>query len=151
MFSPFTMAAVITTGLYAGFMLTFLFAIMPGLAALSDDMFTPAMRRFNEKVPGPGFLVVFLGVIAFPAAALVTSGERGDGERLLVAGALVCALVSHLITVIGNIPLNNALASSEGGDDSAARTAFEPRWNRLHRIRTVFSLASFVLLTAVAL
>ncbi|MFD3655757.1 DUF1772 domain-containing protein [Streptomyces sp. NPDC058620] len=151
MFSSFMMAAVLTTGLYAGFMLTFLFAIMPGLGALPDGMFTAAMRRFNEKVPGPGFLVVFLGVIVFPAAALLTSGERGDGERLLAAGALACSVISHAITIIGNIPLNNALAASEGGDDKAARAAFEPRWNRLHRVRTVFSFASFALLAAVAL
>lgn len=44
--------AVITTGLYAGFLLTFLIAIMPGIAALPDERFTAAMRRFNEKVPG---------------------------------------------------------------------------------------------------
>ena len=151
MFSPFMMAAVITAGLYAGFMLTFLIAIMPGLGVLPDDMFTATMRRFNEKVPGPVFLVVFFGVVAFPAAALLTSGGRDGGERLLVAGALACAVVSHLITIAGNIPLNNALAASEGGDDHAARAAFEPRWNRLHRIRTVVTIASFALLAAVAL
>lgn len=43
---------VITTGLYAGFLLTFLTAVMPGIAALPDERFAAAMRRFNEKVPG---------------------------------------------------------------------------------------------------
>jgi uncharacterized membrane protein len=76
--SPFLTLAVITTGLYAGFMLTFLVAIMPGLAALSDEGFTAAMRRFNEKVPGPVFLVLFLGVIAFPAVAAFTFAHRGS-------------------------------------------------------------------------
>ncbi|GFM97244.1 hypothetical protein Sfulv_20550 [Streptomyces fulvorobeus] len=70
---------------------------------------------------------------------------------MLVLAALVCAVVSHLITVIGNVPLNNALAGAEGGDDAAARAAFEPRWNTLHRVRTVLSTASFVLLAAVVL
>ncbi|WP_443062821.1 hypothetical protein [Streptomyces sp. NBC_00441] len=42
---------VITTGLYAGFLLTFLIAVMPGLTVLPDDGFTAAMRRFNEKAP----------------------------------------------------------------------------------------------------
>lgn len=54
------------------------------------------------------------------------------------------------MTVIGNIPLNNALAASEGGDDSAARAAFESRWNTLHQVRTAFALVACVLL-AVAL
>ncbi|MGW1227667.1 anthrone oxygenase family protein [Streptomyces sp. NPDC002530] len=141
--SLFLSLSVITTGLYAGFLLTFLIAIMPGLAALPDDGFTAAMRRFNEKVPGPVFLLLFLGVIAFPAVAAFT--EHGEDGWPLVLAALACAVASHLITVAGNIPLNNALAASEGDDDTAARTAFEPRWNALHRIRTVLSLAAFVL------
>ncbi|MER7723296.1 DUF1772 domain-containing protein [Streptomyces sp. NPDC096323] len=144
--SAFLTVAVITTGLYAGFMLTFLVAIMPGLAALPDEGFTAAMRRFNEKVPGPAFLVLFLGVIAFPAVAAFT--EHGEDGWPLITVALACAVVSHLVTIAGNIPLNTALAESEGGDDKAARTAFETRWNALHRFRTALSLAAFVLLAA---
>ncbi|THA78434.1 DUF1772 domain-containing protein [Streptomyces sp. A0642] len=144
--SLFLTLAVITAGLYAGFMLTFLVAIMPALAALPDAGFTAAMRRFNEKVPGPVFLVLFLGVIAFPAVAAFT--EYGEDGWPLIAVALACAVVSHLVTIAGNIPLNTALAESEGGDDGAARTAFEPRWNTLHRFRTALSLTAFVLLAA---
>ncbi|WNI24726.1 DUF1772 domain-containing protein [Streptomyces sp. ITFR-16] len=141
--------AVIANGLYAGFLLTFLIAVMPGLAQLPDDGFTAAMRRFNEKVPGPAFLVLFLGVIAFPAAVLATG--RGEAGWPAVTAALVCAVVSHLITIAGNIPLNKALAASEGTEpDSAARTAFEARWNLLHQVRTAFSLAAFALLVVAA-
>lgn len=148
MASLFLTLAVITTGLYAGFLLTFLIAVMPGLAVLPDDGFTAAMRRFNEKVPGPVFLVLFLGVIAFPAVPVFT--EAGEKTWPLLIAALACAVVSHLITIAGNIPLNNALAQSEGGDDTAARTAFEARWNAFHRIRTVLSLAASVLLAVAA-
>ncbi|MFE7615159.1 DUF1772 domain-containing protein [Streptomyces sp. NPDC057496] len=144
--SLFLALAVITTGLYAGLMLTFLTSIMPGLAILPDERFTDAMRRFNEKVPGPFFLLLFFGVIAFPA--VVVFGDDGT-DRVLALAALACAVGSHLITVAGNVPLNNRLAQSEGDDDSAARAAFEGRWNRLHRVRTLLSLAAFVLLTVV--
>lgn len=135
---------VITTGLYAGFLLTFLIAVMPGIAALPDERFAAAMRRFNEKVPGPVFLALFLGVIAFPAAAV--AGADDGTVRALAVAALVCGVGSHLVTIAGNIPLNKALAESEGGDDGAAREAFESRWNTLHRIRTALSLAAFALL-----
>ncbi|MFF2012292.1 DUF1772 domain-containing protein [Streptomyces sp. NPDC058195] len=145
--SLFLILAAITTGLYAGFMLTFLIAVMPGIAALPDEQFTAAMRRFNEKVPGPAFLVLFLGVIAFPAAVVI--GGDGGTDRVLAVAALVCAVAGHLITIAGNIPLNTALARSEGGDDSAARTAFESPWNRLHLIRTLLALLAFALLAAV--
>lgn len=143
--------AAVTTGLYAGFLMSFTTGIMPGLKLLPDDQFTAAMRRFNETVPRPVFLVLFLAVIAFPVAALVVPVDgRTSAERGLVAGGLVCAALSHLVTISGNIPLNSALAAAEGGDDSAARQAFESRWTALHRIRTVFSAAAFALLVAAA-
>ncbi|MEU8701900.1 anthrone oxygenase family protein [Streptomyces sp. NPDC048680] len=171
MASLFLALAVITTGLYAGFLLTFLIAIMPGLAVLPDGDYTAAMRRLNEKVPGPVFLVVFFGVIVFPAVALVV--EKDVWGQPFLAAALVCAIGSHLVTIAGNIPLNKALAASESpskqaettaregsgegsaegegeGGDSAARTAFEARWNILHQARTAFSLAAFILLTVAA-
>ncbi|MFG2608674.1 anthrone oxygenase family protein [Streptomyces anulatus] len=151
MTSLFLVLATIVNGLYAGFMLTFLIAIMPGIADLTDEQFTAAMRRFNEKVPGPVFLVLFLGVVALPAAAFFTGlGEHGEAAGPAILGALICGVAGHLVTVIGNIPLNNALAASEGGDDSAARAAFESRWNTLHQVRTAFALVACVLL-AVAL
>ncbi|WP_405463130.1 DUF1772 domain-containing protein [Streptomyces anulatus] len=151
MTSLFLVLATIVNGLYAGFMLTFLIAIMPGLADLTDEQFTAAMRRFNEKVPGPVFLVLFLGVVALPAAAFFTGlGEHDEAAGPAILGALICGVAGHLVTVTGNIPLNNALAASEGGDDSAARAAFESRWNTLHQVRTAFALVACVLL-AVAL
>ncbi|WP_411079118.1 DUF1772 domain-containing protein [Streptomyces sp. cmx-18-6] len=147
MTSLFLMLSVIVNGLYAGFLLTFLMAIMPGLAGLPDEQFTAAMRRFNEKVPGPLFLVLFLGAVALPAAALFTGLRGPDAEEVpVLVAALGCAVASHVITIAGNIPLNNALARSEGGDDTAARRAFEPRWNTFHQIRTALTLAGFVLL-----
>ncbi|MFJ1923873.1 MULTISPECIES: DUF1772 domain-containing protein [unclassified Streptomyces] len=103
--------AVTTTGLYAGFLLTFLFVVMPGLAALPDEGFTAAMRRINEKVPGPGFLIVFLGAIVFPAVTLVAG--TNDREWPPTAAALGCSVVSHVVTIVGNIPLNKALAEAE--------------------------------------
>ncbi|MFE2295630.1 DUF1772 domain-containing protein [Streptomyces sp. NPDC059452] len=151
MISLFLVLSLVANCLYAGIMLTFLIAIMPGLAGLPDEQFTAVMRRFNEKVPGPAFLVLFLGVVALPAAALFTGiGEYDSVEIPAIVGALVCVVAGHLVTIAGNIPLNNALAKSEGGDDSAARTAFESRWNTLHQIRTAFTLVACLLL-AIAL
>ncbi|MFJ5830055.1 DUF1772 domain-containing protein [Streptomyces sp. NPDC093089] len=146
--------AVGCTGLYAGFLLIFLTGIMPALARLTDAEFVPAMRRINEWVPKPLFLAVFLGVIAFPLAAfLVPVDGRTDTQKWLVLAGLVCATLNHLVTVAGNVPLNEALAASEGtADDDPARVraAFEKRWNGFHRVRTVLITVSFGLLTAAA-
>ncbi|MCZ0979689.1 DUF1772 domain-containing protein [Streptomyces diastatochromogenes] len=142
--------AVGSTGLYAGFLLIFQTGIMPALARLTDPEFVTAMRRINEYVPRPVFLTVFLGVIAFPAAAfLVPQDGRTDTQKWLVLAGLVAAALNHLVTIGGNVPLNTALAASEDGP-AAARTAFERRWNAFHRIRTALIVLAFGLLTAAA-
>ncbi|MFE7409776.1 anthrone oxygenase family protein [Streptomyces laurentii] len=145
--------AVVSTGLYAGFLLIFRTGIMPALARLTDEEFVTVMRRINEYVPKPVFLLVFLGVAVLPAAALfVPVDGRSDTQKWLVVAGLVTALANHLVTVTGNIPLNAALAASEAEGTPAAtvRAAFEARWNRFHLLRTLLILASFVLLAASA-
>ncbi|WP_329117494.1 anthrone oxygenase family protein [Streptomyces sp. NBC_01465] len=143
--------AVIATGLYAGFMFSFATGIMPGLKLLDDEQFVAAMRRINEKVPGPLFLLLFLGFVALPAAALaVPVTDRTDDARLLLIGALACAAASHLITMAGNIPLNVALDKSTTPAPET-RKAFEARWTRLHLARTAVTTASFALTAGSAL
>ncbi|MER5706570.1 MULTISPECIES: DUF1772 domain-containing protein [unclassified Streptomyces] len=147
--------AVGCTGLYAGFLLIFQTGIMPALARLSDAEFVTAMRRINECVPRAVFLLVFLGVVAFPAAAfLVPVDGRTDTQKWLMLAGLVCAALNHLVTVAGNVPLNVALAASErpGGaeDPAAVRAAFEKRWNGFHLVRTALIVIAFGLITAAA-
>ncbi|MFJ5935795.1 DUF1772 domain-containing protein [Streptomyces sp. NPDC093071] len=143
--------AVVCTGLYAGFMLVFLTGIMPALARLTDAEFVTAMRRINEYVPRAVFLTVFLGVIAFPAAALLVPVDgRTDARKWLLLAGLVCAVLNHAVTLGGNIPLNNALARGSAGDPAAVRAAFEDRWNGFHRARTALITVAFGLLTAAA-
>ncbi|MGA5064841.1 DUF1772 domain-containing protein [Streptomyces exfoliatus] len=145
--------AVGCTGLYAGFMLIFQTGIMPALARLTDAEFVTVMRRINEYVPKGVFLTVFLGVVALPAAAFfVPVDGRTDTQKWLVLAGLVCAALNHLVTIGGNVPLNNALAASEapGDDPAAVRAAFEKRWNGFHRVRTALITVAFGLLTAAA-
>ncbi|TXL89063.1 DUF1772 domain-containing protein [Streptomyces sp. IB2014 016-6] len=149
--------AVISTGLYAGMMLIFLTGIMPALARLTDGEFVVAMRRINEEVPRGLFLLLFLAEVAFPVAALaVPVDDRSDTQWWLLLAGLICVVVNHLVTVAGNIPLNNALASSGAASgaatpDSAVRAAFEGRWNRFHAVRTVFAVGGFALIVSASL
>ncbi|MFE2743034.1 DUF1772 domain-containing protein [Streptomyces scopuliridis] len=144
--------AAISTGLFAGYFLIFQTGVMPALGRLNDEQFVAAMRRVNEYVPRPVFLLTFLAVVAFPAAALAVPVDgRSDTQRWLLVAGLVCAVLNHLVTIGGNVPLNNTLASATSSPDSVARAAFESRWNTLHRIRTLFSVATFALVVGAAL
>lgn len=148
--------AVVFTGLYAGMMLIFLTGIMPALTRLTDGQFVVAMRRINEEVPRGLFVLVFLAEVAFPAAALAVPVDgRSDTHGWLLLAGLICVVVNHLVTVAGNIPLNNALAASEASPgtnpDSAVRAAFEGRWNRFHAVRTLFAVGGFALIVSASL
>ncbi|MFD4986299.1 anthrone oxygenase family protein [Streptomyces sp. NPDC058374] len=140
--------AVLATGLYAGCFLAFQSGVMPALREADDAQFTQIMRKVNEKVPGPVFLLLFLGSVGLPAASLWVppEGATATGRALTVA-ALVCAVLGHAVTAVGNVPLNNALAAAAGrGGERAARTAFEGRWNALHRVRTLLAVAAAALM-----
>nr|WP_209311269.1 DUF1772 domain-containing protein [Streptomyces spiramenti] len=144
---------VLTTGLFAGYFLAFLTGVMPGLRRLPDAEFAMAMRRVNETVPRPVFLALFAAVVVLPLGAWLfpVDGRSATATGLLLAG-LGCVVANHLVTVVGNVPLNNALAASEGaGRDGEARAAFEKRWNTLHLVRTLLSVAGFALVTAAAM
>ncbi|MET9350376.1 DUF1772 domain-containing protein [Streptomyces termitum] len=145
--------AVGSTGLYAGFLLIFLTGIMPALGRLPDAAFVTAMRRINEAVPRAVFMTVFTASAVLPLLAyLVPVAGRTGAQRWLVLAGFVCAVLNHLVTVVGNVPLNTALAAAEGADEdpAATRAAFEGRWNAHHRTRTALILVSFGLLTAAA-
>ncbi|MFI5754602.1 DUF1772 domain-containing protein [Streptomyces sp. NPDC051569] len=144
--------SAISTGLFAGYFLIFQTGIMPALARLTDEQFVPAMRRINELVPRPVFLLTFFAIVAFPSAALAVPVEgRSDNQKWLLVAGLVCAIINHLVTIGGNVPLNNSLAAATSRPDSVARAAFESRWNACHLVRTLFSVAAFVLIVSAAL
>lgn len=136
-------AGSVCTGLVAGIFLAFSTAVMPGLARTDARTFVSTMQGINVAIINPVFLTVFVA----PLAALGVAAFTGPGRGWLVA-ALVLYVATLAITGAGNVPLNDALAAvGQPGDDAAlaaARTAFEDPWNRLHLIRTVTVVASFV-------
>ena len=126
--------ARVLNGLLAGTYLAFLVAVMPALHGQPDDVFVPVMNRINVVIVNPAFLALFLGAPALAAATLYWH------RNPVVVGALVAAVVAVLLTVVANVPLNDALAAD--GD----RQAFETPWLVWHSIRTVAATAAFVLL-----
>ncbi|MFB7274487.1 DUF1772 domain-containing protein [Streptomyces sp. NPDC056244] len=144
--------SAISTGLYAGNFLIFQTGVMPALARLTDDQFVPAMRRMNELVPRPLFLLTFFAIVGFPIAALAVPVDgRSENQKWLLVAGLVCVILNHFITIGGNVPLNNQLAASTSSPNSVVRKAFESRWNACHRARTLFSVAGFILVVSATL
>lgn len=118
------LGARISAALLAGLYFAFAVAVMPGLRGLDDAAFTDTMNRINVSIVNPAFLLVFF---AAPALACVTSIlVRTPGGW----AAATLGVLTLLITIAVNVPLNDQLAS--GG----ARAAFENRWVLFNIVRT---------------
>ncbi|MEV6107689.1 DUF1772 domain-containing protein [Streptomyces sp. NPDC051940] len=149
MASVLLVLATVTTGLYVGLFYAFQFVFMPTLGKGTDGEFTVVMQRINRVIVNPWFMALFLGVVLWPLIAVFTADAK-----LLTGLGLACNVLSHAITIGGNIPLNQALdraALDTREQQLAAREAFEVKWNRLHAARTAVGVAGLVLLTCATL
>lgn len=140
-----TGVAVVLNGLLAGLFAAFAVAVMPGLAAGPDAVIVTAMRQVNRAIVTTVFLVVFLGA---PATAIAVAVVR---PSLFSLGAAVLALVTLGITVVVNVPLNDALDAAPArtaAEVATARAAFESAWTRANVLRTVTAVAALACLSA---
>lgn len=117
--------------------------VMPGLRRTDDETFVTAMRSINRAVVNPLFLLpIFVPPVLLAWAGLIDVGEpRG---WLLLAAGILFLFGAIVVTVAGNVPLNNALESSTS-PASASRAAFERRWNVLNGVRAASSVGALAL------
>ncbi len=113
---------------------------MPGLGRTDDEVFVTAMRAINRAVVNPLFLVpIFAPPVLLVWAGLIDmEAPRG---WMLVAAGIVFFFGVIVVTVGGNVPLNNALDGSTLSS-TASRAAFERRWNVLNAVRSVSSVGA---------
>lgn len=140
--------AAVATGLQAGLYYGFACGVMPGLARGDDRTFVTAMQQVNAAIVTPWFLVTFLGAPLLSAPAVVLHlGERGPALVWTLIG-FVLASATVVITMVVNVPLNNALDAAGASDPAGARAAFEAVWVRWNTIRALTSTGSLVALLA---
>ncbi|WP_249338519.1 anthrone oxygenase family protein [Streptomyces sp. V17-9] len=128
-------AATVATGLMAGTFYVFACAVMPALARSEDRVYVDVMRDINEVIENAVFLPVFLGALVLAGLAGWQS-RRAPGRWWVWAGATAYAL-AFLVTVAGNVPLNDALARP--GDPAALRERFEDPWLAWNAVRAALS------------
>ncbi|NNM47471.1 DUF1772 domain-containing protein [Knoellia koreensis] len=141
--APVLVIAALATGLQAGTYYTWATGVMPGLARVDDRTFVHAMQQMNIAIVNPAFLLTFLGA---PLLTVVAAAIAAPQARPWAWGAAVLAIATIVITMGGNIPLNNALDRA-GQVDSirdlhAVRVAFEAPWARLNVLRFLTSALS---------
>jgi uncharacterized membrane protein len=154
--SVFTMtfAAALGSGLVAGVFLAFSSFVMPALARLRPEQGIAAMQSINVTVINPGFMLALFGTTVV-ALILATSAvwRWGQPNQLLLLTASVFYIVGCTgVTVVCNVPLNDALAAAQSGiGDSATLWARYLRdWTFWNHVRTVASAGTCALYMAAA-
>jgi len=145
--------AVIFTGLSAGLFYAWSVSVIPGTQKVSDTTYLEAMQSINRAILNPAFFVVFFGSLLFLSVASIAEFHTSRPAFWLMLSASIIYLVGTLgVTGLGNVPLNNQLEALNLPElalekVNTFRKFYESNWNRLHQIRTLCAIASFVLAT----
>jgi uncharacterized membrane protein len=145
--------AIISTGLMAGIFFTWTNAVKPGIGTLDDMTYMKAFQAMNRLILNPLFYVVFI----LPVLTISISTYMSFGStklyvfELFLLSTLLYVLGVFLITILGNIPLNDLLENTDLEKISLTelsdlRGKIENKWNNFNLIRTVSSFISFLLL-----
>jgi uncharacterized membrane protein len=148
-------AAAIGSGLVAGIFFAFSSFVMAALGRLPSDHGIAAMNAINVTVINPLFFLAFFGTAALCLAASAGSVLRWTtSSGTLVLLASVIYLVGCIgVTMLRNVPLNNALAAVTMGTPEAAAlwTRYLDEWTLWNTVRTVAPVISAVLFTVALL
>ena len=147
--------ATLLTGLSAGLCFTWSNAVTTGLSRLDDISYLASFQQMNRTILNPTFFLVFFGpVLAITGSAFLYKSHAAPVFWMLIATALIYFVGVALVTVFGNVPINEVLNNTDLSainniDAQTLRKRFEEDWVRLHRIRTYASGISFLLLILV--
>lgn len=145
-------STLIITGLSAGFFYAWQVSIIPGTLKVSDQVYLQTMQSINKEILNPAFFLIFFGSFILLSIGSIYEFHANPTAFWFMLLATISYLLGTLgITIFGNVPLNDQLEALNLSTLSEAnfldfRTHFEGKWNRLHLIRTVCSILSFVLL-----
>ncbi len=145
-----TLGAALGCALVGGVFFAFSSFVMAALARLPPAHGIAAMQSINRVVLTPWFMAPFFGTaiacLILVVASLVGRGEPGATLRIIGGGLYVVGCIA--VTIVRNVPRNDALAALDPTSDAGAAlwASYVPGWTRWNTVRTVASLLASVLL-----
>jgi uncharacterized membrane protein len=132
-------------GLMAGFFFAFSVLVMKALGAIQPAHGISAMQSINVAVINPWFLAPFLGMAVLSVLLSIAAVLRWHepGAAYVVAGGLLYFLGTFLVTMLFNVPRNNALAavSATSTEGAALWADYLIAWTKWNHVRTIAALA----------
>jgi uncharacterized membrane protein len=138
-------------GLMAGVFFAFSAFVMSALARLQPTPGIAAMQSINITVINPLFMTVFLGTAAACILLAVSSLLKWHqpGAAYLLVGSLLYLIGTLGVTIVFNVPLNDALAKVDPGstDGASLWVSYLANWTNWNHIRAAAALAAAASLT----
>lgn len=136
--------AALGSGLIAGLFFAFSTFVMKALALRPPAEGMTAMVSINRVILRSLFMPVFFGTallsIVIAIWALIT---RTPASPWLIAAALSYLLANIAVTMVWNVPLNNAIDRADpAADNSVLWAHYVDRWTRWNHVRTIACLAA---------
>ena len=147
--------SAIGCGLLAGLYFAFSAFIMTSLGRIDQAAGISAMNAINVDIVRSSFLPLFLGTTLVSAllAGFAILRWSEPGAWALLAGGVIYVLGMFVVTMLFNVPLNDALAavapaSAEGGAVWARYLRDWTLWNHVRTLACTAATALYILAIA---
>ena len=132
---------LLTSGLYAGFLLSVLFLEI-AVREVPGETYTlvQQVKHTNLNVLAA---ILLTGAIGSCLWLLLQTRADGSPRLLLTLGTLACALVALAVTLTVNVPINTAQMAWDPRAPPADWASVRDRWQVAHALRTMASLLGF--------
>jgi uncharacterized membrane protein len=142
--------AAIGSGIVGGVFFAFSNFVIPALARLPAASGIAAMNSISITVITPAFMTALFGtgLVCLVLIAAAIMGWSQSGSYWLLAGAVIYLIGNPIVTIVFNVPLNDALAavdpaSSEGASLWSRYLNEWVMWNHVRTATGIAALASF--------
>lgn len=141
-----TFFAAIGAGVVGGVFFAFSNFVMPALARLPAAEGIAAMNSINITVITPTFMTALFGT-GLVCLVLITGAIMGwsqPGSFWLLAGALIYLVGNPIVTMVFNVPLNDALAAVDPASSNGATvwTTYLKDWVMWNHVRVVTAIVA---------
>ncbi len=141
--------ALLASALIGGVFFAFSSFVMKALARVPSAEGIGAMQSINIVVINPSFLGAFMGtaLLSLILAGLAITGWDHPSALFFLGGAIFYFAGTFLVTVFGNVPLNDQLAavSAIDADANDVWMHYLDRWVLWNHVRTIAAMVAALL------
>ena len=146
-----TIGSALGCGLIAGIFFAFSTFVMKALAQLAPTAGIAAMQSINIVVINRWFLGVFFGtaVACVVLTGFAVPAWRQPRAAWLISGSLIYLGGTVLVTILGNVPWNDALAAIDPASSSGAKlwADYLRVWTNWNHVRCAAAAVAATVLT----